>query len=124
MALSASAVSELLDVLRTGQAVDLTRESVQMVLQELIETEATDVIGAARYVRTDTRSPQRLPAADAGDAGRRHRPAQSEARAGARSSADPRAVYVYLDATHLHVCDSISQVVSVAMVVATGITAD
>jgi hypothetical protein len=37
MALSDSAVSELLEVLRTGDAVDLIRESVRMVLQELIE---------------------------------------------------------------------------------------
>jgi hypothetical protein len=48
MALSESAVSELLEVLRSGDAVDLIRESVRMVLQELIETEASDVIGAAR----------------------------------------------------------------------------
>ena len=59
MALSESAVSELLDVLRTGQAVDLIRESVRMVLQELIEAEATDVVGAARYERTDTRTNER-----------------------------------------------------------------
>jgi hypothetical protein len=44
MALSESAVCELLEVLRTGDAVDLIRESVRMVLQELIETEASDVI--------------------------------------------------------------------------------
>jgi hypothetical protein len=55
MALSESAVSELLQVLRTGDDVDLIRESVRMVLQELIETEASDVIGAARYERTDSR---------------------------------------------------------------------
>src|SRR4029453_7243246 len=55
MALPQSAVSDLLDVLRTGQAVDLIRESVRMVLQELIETEATEVIGAARYERAATR---------------------------------------------------------------------
>jgi putative transposase len=40
MALSESAVSELLEMLRAGGAVDLIRESVRMVLQELIETEA------------------------------------------------------------------------------------
>jgi putative transposase len=43
----------------TGAAVDLIRESVRMVLQELIETEASDVIGAARYERTDSRVNQR-----------------------------------------------------------------
>jgi hypothetical protein len=43
MASSEFAVSELLNALRTGQAMDLIRESVRMVLQELIEAEATDV---------------------------------------------------------------------------------
>jgi Transposase, Mutator family len=59
MTLSQSAVSELLEALRTGEAVDLIRESVRMVLQELIEAEATDVIGAARHERTDARSAER-----------------------------------------------------------------
>lgn len=49
MALSQSAVSELLQVFRAGQGVDLIRESVRMVLPELIETEAAEVIGTARY---------------------------------------------------------------------------
>jgi len=40
MALPQSAVSDLLEVLRTGEAVDLIRESVRTVLQELIEAEA------------------------------------------------------------------------------------
>jgi Transposase, Mutator family len=56
MALSESAVSELLEALRAGQAVDLIRESVKMVLQELVEAEAIDVVCAARYERTDTRT--------------------------------------------------------------------
>ena len=47
----ASAVSELLDAFRTGEGIDLIRESVRMVMQELIETEATERIGAARYER-------------------------------------------------------------------------
>ena len=59
MALSQSAVSELLEAFRAGQGVDLIRESVRMVLQELIEAEAAEVIGAARYERTTTRSTQR-----------------------------------------------------------------
>ena len=53
MALSQSALSELLEAFRAGEGVDLIRESVRMVLQELIEAEATEVIGAARYERTD-----------------------------------------------------------------------
>ncbi|HEY3410433.1 MAG TPA: IS256 family transposase [Propionicimonas sp.] len=52
MALSDSAVSELLDAFRAGDGVDLVRESVRLVLQELIEVEAAQVIGAARYERT------------------------------------------------------------------------
>jgi putative transposase len=56
MALSQSALSELLEAFRTGDGVDLIRESVRMVMQELIESEATERIGAARYER----SPERL----------------------------------------------------------------
>lgn len=59
MALSQSAVSELLEAFRAGDGVDLVRESVRMVLQELIETEAAEVIGAGRYERTETRSTER-----------------------------------------------------------------
>src|SRR6476646_1762297 len=55
MALSQSARSELMDAFRAGDGVDLIRESVRVVLQELIEAEATEVIGAARYERTDAR---------------------------------------------------------------------
>src|SRR5205085_5783942 len=59
MALSQSAVSELLEAFRVGEGVDLIRESVRMVLQELVEAEAAEVIGAARYERTTTRTTQR-----------------------------------------------------------------
>jgi putative transposase len=59
MALPQSALSELLEALRTGEAVELIRESVRMVLQELIEVEAAETIGAARYERTDTRVNER-----------------------------------------------------------------
>ena len=47
MALSESALSELLEALRAGEAMDVIRESVRMVLQEFIEAEATEVVGAA-----------------------------------------------------------------------------
>jgi transposase-like protein len=46
-------------VLRAGEAVDLIRESVCVVLQEFIEAEAAEVIGAARYQRIDTRVNER-----------------------------------------------------------------
>jgi transposase-like protein len=59
MALSESALSELLDAFRAGDGVDLVRESVRLVLQELIEVEAAEVIGAARYERSDERVTER-----------------------------------------------------------------
>jgi putative transposase len=193
MVLSESAVSELLDVLRTGQAVDLIRESVRMVLQELIETEAADVIGAARYERTDARTNERngsrprMFSTQAGDidlripklrkgsffplileprrridqalyavvmeayvAGVSTRSVDDLVTAlGIDSGISKSEVsricagldevvtafrsrrldhtefpYVYLDATYLHVRNATAQVVSMAVVVATGITAD
>jgi putative transposase len=59
MTLPQSAVSDLLDALRAGDGVDLVRESVRVVLQELIETEATEAIGAGRYERTSSRTTER-----------------------------------------------------------------
>jgi putative transposase len=59
MTLSQSVVSELLDAFRAGEGVDLIRDAVQLVLQELIETEATEQIGAGRYERVDTRITER-----------------------------------------------------------------
>ena len=73
MALSQSVVSELLEAFRAGQGVDLIRESVRLVMQELIETEASERVGAGRYQRTDTRvtdrndSRPRLLSTQAGD---------------------------------------------------------
>lgn len=46
MALPQSALSELLDAFRTGDGVDLIRDAVRLVLQELSELEATERIGA------------------------------------------------------------------------------
>ena len=73
MALSQSVLSDLLDAFRAGEGVDLVRDAVRLVMQELIETEATEQIGAARYERADTRitdrngSRQRLVATQDGD---------------------------------------------------------
>jgi putative transposase len=55
MALSQSVASELLEAFRAGEGMDLIRESVRLVLQELIETEAAEQIGAGRYERTESR---------------------------------------------------------------------
>ena len=46
MALDESAVSDLLDALRVGEGTDLVRELAQWALQQLIDTEATEKIGA------------------------------------------------------------------------------
>jgi putative transposase len=73
MALSQSVASELLEAFRAGEGVDLIRESVRLVMQELIEIEATEHIGADRYERTSSRvtnrngSRPRLVATQAGD---------------------------------------------------------
>ena len=193
MALSQSALSELLDAFRAGKGVDMIRESVRMVMQELIETEATEQIGAGRYERTEARTTERngarprLVATQAGDVQLRIPklrkgslyPSILEPRrridqalyavvmeayvhgVSTRSVDDLVAAlgidsgisksevsricagldkvvgafrtrpldhtafpYVYLDATYLHVRNSSSQVTSMAVVVATGITAE
>jgi transposase-like protein len=59
MALSQSALNELLEVFRAGEGVDLIREAVRVALQDLIEAEATEVVGAARYERTESRRTER-----------------------------------------------------------------
>lgn len=59
MALSQSVASELLEAFRAGEGVDLIRESVRLVMQDLIETEATDQIGADRYERAESRTTER-----------------------------------------------------------------
>ena len=193
MALSQSAVSELLEAFRAGDGVDLVRESVRMVMQELIEAETTQHIGAGRYERSDSRvterngSRPRLLATQAGDvqlripklrkgsffpvileprrridqalyavvmeayvAGVSTRSVEDLVAAlGVESGISKSEVsricegldevvgafrtraldhirfpYVYLDATYLHVRNATSQVTSMAVVVATGISAD
>jgi putative transposase len=59
MALSQSALSELLDAIRAGGSEDVLREAMTLVLQELIELEAAQAIGAGRYERTDGRTTHR-----------------------------------------------------------------
>jgi transposase-like protein len=193
MTLSQSDVSDLLDAFRAGDGVDLIRESVRLVLQELIETELTETIGAARFERTEQRTGERngsrprLLATKAGDVELaipklrkgsffpsilepRRRIDQAlyavvmeayVAGVSTRSVDDLVAAlgidsgisksevsricggldevvgafrtrpldhvefpYVYLDATYLHVRNQTSQVTSMAVVVATGITAN
>jgi transposase-like protein len=193
MALSQSVLSELLDAFRAGDGVDLVRDAVRLVMQELIEVEAAEQIGAQRYERTDSRvterngSRPRLLATQAGDVELRipklrkgsFFPSILEPRrridqalyavvmeayvngvstravddlvaalgvdSGISKSEVSRICagldevvgafrtrrldhiefpYVYLDATYLNVRNATSQVVSMAVIVATGITAD
>ena len=73
MTLTKSDVTELLDAIRAGGDLDVIRKGVELVLQALIEAEATEMIGAERYERCDTRSAwrngsrERLLATKAGD---------------------------------------------------------
>jgi putative transposase len=59
MALDQSAIADLLDALRAGGDLDVIREGLALVLQALIDAEATEVIGAGRYQRTETRPAHR-----------------------------------------------------------------
>ena len=81
MALSQSALSELLEAFRAGDGVDLIRESVRMVLQELIEVEAAER-DRRRPLRTHRRPGHRT---------QRHRPRLLATKAGDVAAADPEA---------------------------------
>ena len=84
MALTQSDLSELLDALRAGGDLDVIRTSVEMVLQALIDAEATEFIGAEPHERTpDAHEPtQRQPASVVVDEGRRCRAGDPEAAPG------------------------------------------
>ena len=57
MTLSDTATAQLWESLRAGAS--LVREAVKLVLQELIEAEAAEAIGAGRYERSDARVTER-----------------------------------------------------------------
>ncbi len=59
MTLEQSALSELLDAIRAGGSIDVMREALALVLQALIDAEATQSIGAGRYERTESRTTHR-----------------------------------------------------------------
>jgi len=59
MALSESALSDLLASLQAADGVDLVRELARWALRELIEVEATSAVGAGRYERSDARITER-----------------------------------------------------------------
>jgi len=56
---SAVPVEDMLEAFQRGDIADLVAESVRRTFQELIEAEATAVIGARRYERTEERATER-----------------------------------------------------------------
>lgn len=80
MAMSESVLPDLLDAFRAGDGVEMIRESVRLVFQELIEVEAAEVIGAARYERADSRVTGR----------NGHRPRLLATQAGRHRTGDPK----------------------------------
>lgn len=73
MALDEPALPELFDALRAADGVDLIRDAVRLVMQELIELEVADAIGAA----TNELTPARTNATVTVNGRWRHRPAIS-----------------------------------------------
>ncbi|MDA8373160.1 MAG: IS256 family transposase [Actinomycetota bacterium] len=59
MALNQSALDEIAAMLKNGDSFDLVRYAAELLLQALIEAEATAKIGAGRYERSETRSNER-----------------------------------------------------------------
>ena len=59
MTLSDTDTAQLWETFRAGGGAELVRGAVRLVLQELIEAEATEAIGAGRYERSDTRVNER-----------------------------------------------------------------
>ena len=56
MALSQSALLEVLDALKASDSTDVIRSAVEVMLQQLIDAEATAFIGAEPHQRTDART--------------------------------------------------------------------
>ncbi len=59
MTLSDTATAQLWESFRAGGGASLVREAVELVLQELIEAEAAEAIGAGRYERSEARVTER-----------------------------------------------------------------
>jgi putative transposase len=54
-----SDLNELLDAVRAGGDIDVVRKGVELILQALIDAEATAPIGAERFERSSSRTTQR-----------------------------------------------------------------
>src|SRR5687768_11840825 len=84
MALDQSALSELLEALKSGDDLDFMRRAMEVVLQLLIELEATEKIGAGRYEAGGGPhdAPEREPVPVVVDQGRGREPADPQAPPG------------------------------------------
>lgn len=59
MALSQSALLEVLEALKASDSTEVIRQALQVMLQQLIDAEATALIGAELHERTEHRTTQR-----------------------------------------------------------------
>ena len=59
MTLSDSTAQQLLEMFRTAGGGELIREAARVVFRELIEAEASEAVGAARYERSGSRRNER-----------------------------------------------------------------
>jgi putative transposase len=59
MALSQSALLEVLDALKASDSADVVRTALQVIVQQLIDAEATAFIGAEPHERSDVRTTMR-----------------------------------------------------------------
>ena len=59
MTLSDTDTAQLWETFRAGGGAELVRGAVRLVLQELIEAEATEAVSAGRYERSDARVNER-----------------------------------------------------------------
>lgn len=59
MTLTQPDVANLLDAIRAGGDIGIIRKGVELVLQALLETESTEVVGAGCFERSDARTNQR-----------------------------------------------------------------
>ena len=75
MTITNTDLNELLDAVRAGGDIDVVRRGVELMLQALIDAEATAQIGAERFERT--RAPGRPSATAPGTGCSRPRPATS-----------------------------------------------
>ena len=89
-------MSELLDAIRAGGDIDVIRKEVEMVLQALIDREATAAISTERYERADTRTICRAPRHEPGG---QHPPVPQESLDGMVATWPARACHLSLDRT-------------------------